>query len=97
MKAPAGLRKKRHKHAQQQAQQRHPNKAGPIRDVAAPRTAQAPAIYLTCLLCLFHGIYVVFHFAKNRIETPLVEAKNPGLSYVFFTSLGDHFIPHEIS
>jgi hypothetical protein len=46
MKAPAGLRKERHKHAQQQAQQRHPNKAGPIRDDAAPRTAQAPAIYL---------------------------------------------------
>jgi hypothetical protein len=46
MKAPAGLRKERHKHAQQQAQHRHPNKAGPIRDVAAPRTAHAPAIYL---------------------------------------------------
>ena len=52
MKAPAGLRKERHKHAQQQAQHRHPNKAGPIRDVAAPRTAQAPAIYLPSLLSL---------------------------------------------
>ena len=39
----------RREHAQQQAQQRHPNKAGPIRDVAAPRTAQAPAIYLPSL------------------------------------------------
>jgi hypothetical protein len=53
MKAPAGLRKKRHKHAQQKAQQRHPNKAGPIRDVAAPRTAQAPAISLLSLSCVF--------------------------------------------
>jgi hypothetical protein len=53
MKAPAGLRKERHKHAQQQAQQRHPNKAGPIRDVAAPRTAQAPAIYLPSLSLSF--------------------------------------------
>jgi hypothetical protein len=49
MKAPAGRRKKRHEHAQQQAQQRHPNKAGPIRDVTAPRTAPTPAIYLPSL------------------------------------------------
>jgi hypothetical protein len=52
MTAPAGLRKKRHKHAQHQVQQRHPNKAGPIRDVAAPRTAQAPVIYLPSLSCV---------------------------------------------
>jgi hypothetical protein len=57
MKAPAGLRKERHKHAQQQAQQRHPNKAGPIRDVAAPRTAQAPAIYLSSSLFLLSHLF----------------------------------------
>jgi hypothetical protein len=49
MKAPTGRRKKRHEHAQQQAQQRHPNKAGPIRDVTAPRTAPTPVIYLPSL------------------------------------------------
>jgi hypothetical protein len=59
MKAPAGLRKERHKHAQQQAQHRHPNKAGPIRDVAAPRTAHAPAIYLPSLFSSLSYVFLL--------------------------------------
>jgi hypothetical protein len=56
MKAPAGLRKKRHKHAQQQAQQRHPNKVGPIRDVGAPRTRHLPS------LTFFHAFVLLSDF-----------------------------------
>jgi hypothetical protein len=69
MKAPAGLRKERHKHAQQQAQHRHPNKAGPIRDVAAPRTAHAPAIYL-----LFHHLSEALSLSSVCVTLSLSQA-----------------------
>jgi hypothetical protein len=65
MKAPAGLRKERHKHAQQQAQHRHPNKAGPIRDVAAPRTAHAPAIYLPSLAPPSLSLKRIYYLTKK--------------------------------
>jgi hypothetical protein len=68
MKAPAGLRKKRHKHAQQQAQQRHPNKVGPIRDVGAPRTRHLPS------LTFFHAFVLlsdfVFYFISLSSHSP---------------------------